>query len=74
MFKVDFEKACDSLEWGYLYAVMEKMSFPSKRRQWIMECVSTTNASVLVNGSLVEEFHMGKGLRQGDHSRHSFIS
>jgi len=28
LFKVDFEKAYDSVDWGYLDAVMRKMSFP----------------------------------------------
>jgi len=28
LFKVDFEKAYDSVDWGYLDAVMHKMAFP----------------------------------------------
>lgn len=28
LFKVDFEKAYDSVDWGYLDAVMSKMAFP----------------------------------------------
>jgi hypothetical protein len=28
MFKVDFEKAYDSVDWGYLEEVMVKMNFP----------------------------------------------
>jgi len=74
MFKVYFEKDYDSFEWGYLYVVMEKMGFPSKRRQWIMECVNTTIMLVLVNISPIEEFQMGRGLKQGDHSHYSFNS
>ncbi|MCH80300.1 LINE-1 reverse transcriptase like [Trifolium medium] len=35
MFKVDFEKAYDSMEWSYLLYVMHKMNFPSKWRRWI---------------------------------------
>jgi len=30
------------------------------------ECVSTATASILVNGSHTKEFHLKKGLRQGD--------
>jgi len=29
LFKVDFEKACDSIDWSYLDDVMLKMSFPT---------------------------------------------
>lgn len=28
LFKVDFEKAYDSVDWGYLDVVMSKMAFP----------------------------------------------
>jgi hypothetical protein len=66
MFKVDFEKAYDFVEWGYLDSVMVKMDFSSKWRQWVMTCVSSATVSVLVNGSPTDEFNMGRGLRQGD--------
>ena len=51
LFKVDFEKAYDSVDWGYLDAVMRKMDFLMLWRKCIKECVSTTTASILVNGS-----------------------
>ncbi|GAU46455.1 hypothetical protein TSUD_402220 [Trifolium subterraneum] len=66
LFKVDFEKAYDSVDWGYLEAVMLKMNFPGVWRNWIMECVSTATASVLVNGSPTDEFGFERGFRQGD--------
>jgi len=61
LFKVDFEKAYDSVDWGYLDAVMERMSFPVLWRKWIKECVSTATASVLVNGSPTDEFLLERG-------------
>jgi len=66
LFKVDFEKAYDSVDWGYLEEVMYKMGFPSLWRKWINECIGTATASVLVNGSPTDEFSLGRGLRQGD--------
>ncbi|GAU17884.1 hypothetical protein TSUD_330100 [Trifolium subterraneum] len=66
IFKVDFEKAYDSVDWGYLDAVMGRMNFPTLWRKWIKECVSTATASVLVNGSPTDEFPLERGLRQGD--------
>ncbi|GAU51462.1 hypothetical protein TSUD_413600, partial [Trifolium subterraneum] len=66
LFKVDFEKAYDSVDWSYLDTVMRKMSFPTLWRKWIAECVGTVTASVLVNGSPTVEFPMERGLRQGD--------
>ncbi|GAU46775.1 hypothetical protein TSUD_402860 [Trifolium subterraneum] len=66
LFKVDFEKAYDSLDWGYLDAVMGRMSFPFLWTKWIKECVCSATASVLVNGSPTDEFPLERGLRQGD--------
>ncbi|GAU49154.1 hypothetical protein TSUD_407000 [Trifolium subterraneum] len=66
MFKVDFEKAYDSVDWVYLEEVMLKMNFPSRWRSWIMECVTTASVSVLVNGCPTDEFRFERGLRQGD--------
>jgi hypothetical protein len=66
LFKVDFEKTYDSVDWGYLDAVMSKMRFSVKWRRWIMECISSASASILVNGSPTNEFKFERGLRQGD--------
>ncbi|GAU37762.1 hypothetical protein TSUD_102790 [Trifolium subterraneum] len=66
LFKVDFEKAYDSVDWGYLDAVMGRMYFPTLWRKWIRECVCTATSSILVNGSPTEEFPLERGLRQGD--------
>jgi hypothetical protein len=46
LFKVDFEKAYDSVDWKYLDEVMGKMSFPTLWRKWMRECVTTTSTSV----------------------------
>ena len=35
LFKVDFEKAYDSTDWGYLQEVMLKMGFRTLWRKWI---------------------------------------
>ena len=65
LFKVDFEKAYDSVDWGYLDSVMEGMCFPFLWRKCIRECVGTATTSVLVNGYPTDEFHLHRGLPQG---------
>jgi hypothetical protein len=63
LFKIDFEKAYDSVDWGYLDAVMGRMDFAPLWRKWMKECVCTASASVLVNGSPTDEFPLERGLR-----------
>jgi hypothetical protein len=66
LLKVDFEKAYDSADWGFLDDVMRLMGFPELWRKWITERVGTAMTYVLVNGSPTGEFPMERGLRQGD--------
>ncbi|GKV32708.1 hypothetical protein SLEP1_g41295 [Rubroshorea leprosula] len=66
VFKADFEKAYDCVDWEFLDWMMGSFGFGDKWRGWIKECLSTARLSILVNGSPTEEFKMGKGLRQGD--------
>jgi hypothetical protein len=74
LYKVDFEKAYDSVDWGYLDSVMAIMSFPFLWRKWINECISTATAYVLVNSNPNDEFPLERGLRQGDpHSPFLFL-
>nr|GEV12839.1 putative RNA-directed DNA polymerase, eukaryota, reverse transcriptase zinc-binding domain protein [Tanacetum cinerariifolium] len=66
IFKVDFEKAFDSLRWDFLDIVMEKIGFGPRWRSWIKGCFTNARSSILVNGSPTMEFDISKGLRQGD--------
>ncbi|KAJ9546518.1 hypothetical protein OSB04_019061 [Centaurea solstitialis] len=66
IFKADFAKAFDSLNWNYLDNVLLQMGFGEKWREWVKGCTRTTNVSVLINGSPTKEFNLGKGVRQGD--------
>ena len=42
------------------------MNFPSKWVSWILECVSSIQYTLLVNGSITQSFKPAKGLRQVD--------
>ncbi|XP_071688580.1 uncharacterized protein [Rutidosis leptorrhynchoides] len=66
VFKVDFEKAFDSLNWDFLDEMMLLMGFGSKWRKWITSCIGSASVSVLVNGSPTKEFNLGRGVMQGD--------
>nr|GEV56720.1 RNA-directed DNA polymerase, eukaryota [Tanacetum cinerariifolium] len=71
IFKIDFEKAFDSVSWDFLFQdflfqVMHFMGFSDKWISWINGCLSHATASILVNGSPTREYHINRGLRQGD--------
>ena len=42
MFKLDIEKAYDSVDWSFLLTVVQKMGFGAKWIRWIKWCISTT--------------------------------
>ena len=65
IFKVDFEKAYDSVRWDYLDDVLKKFGFRDKWRGWIQSCLNS-RGSVIVNGSPTSEFQFHRGLKQGD--------
>jgi len=65
-FKMDFEKAYDSVRWEFLYEMLNRMGFDSRWVMWIKGCLESATVSVLVNGSPTEEFKPTRGLRKGD--------
>ncbi|GJX53707.1 putative RNA-directed DNA polymerase, eukaryota, reverse transcriptase zinc-binding domain protein [Tanacetum coccineum] len=65
LFKVDFEKAFDSVNWNFLLNIMRQIRFSLKWRKWISSCLSSASISVLINGSPSKEFKLERGLRQG---------
>jgi len=64
--KVDFEKAYDSVDWGFLEYMMKRVSLNDKWVRWMKACVFGGNMSILVNGSPTEEICVRRGLKQGD--------
>ncbi|GJU35720.1 RNA-directed DNA polymerase, eukaryota, reverse transcriptase zinc-binding domain protein, partial [Tanacetum coccineum] len=65
-FKVDIQKAYDSVEWSFLRNCLSNFGFHSTMIKWIMECISSTSFSININGDLKGFFKGKRGLRQGD--------
>ncbi|GJX74344.1 RNA-directed DNA polymerase, eukaryota, reverse transcriptase zinc-binding domain protein [Tanacetum coccineum] len=66
IFKVDFEKAYDSVRWDFLDEVLKKFRFGDKWCTWIRSCLRSSRGSIVINGSSTAEFQFHKGLKQGD--------
>ncbi|GJV69249.1 RNA-directed DNA polymerase, eukaryota [Tanacetum coccineum] len=66
VFKIDFEKAFDSVSWDFIFQILQFMGFGQLWISWIRGCLISSRASVLVNGSPSREFNLHRGLRQGD--------
>jgi len=63
---VDFEKAYNSVDWGFLEYMMRRLGFGNKWVTWMKACVFGGSMSILVNGSPTEEIQIKRGLKQGD--------
>ncbi|GKF34389.1 RNA-directed DNA polymerase, eukaryota, reverse transcriptase zinc-binding domain protein, partial [Tanacetum coccineum] len=65
-FKVDIEKAYDTMNWEFLKIALQKFGFHSSMIKWIMVCLTTASSSICVNGEMHGFFKGKRGLRQGD--------
>ncbi|KAL4320117.1 hypothetical protein GQ457_18G008920 [Hibiscus cannabinus] len=65
VFKIDFKRAYDTIDWDFLIRIMKEMNFGDKWCDWVSQCISTASISVLVNGVPTERFRIARGLRQG---------
>ena len=50
MWKVDFVKAYESIDWCFLWNVLWRRGFSEMWVRWVKQCVMTSTFTVLVNG------------------------
>jgi len=65
-FKVDIQKAYDTVDWDFLRSLLKAFGFHARMVSWIMTCVTTSSFSIGVNGNIYGFFRGKRGLRQGD--------
>jgi len=63
---LDFEKAFDSLDWGFMNKVLVAFGFGPDICKWIFTFYKDIKSSVLVNGQASDWFTVKRGCRQGD--------
>ncbi|GJV68037.1 putative RNA-directed DNA polymerase, eukaryota, reverse transcriptase zinc-binding domain protein [Tanacetum coccineum] len=65
-FKVDIQKAYDTVNWRFLGFVLKCFGFHHTMINWVMACVKSPSFSICVNGDIHGFFKGKQGLRQGD--------
>ena len=65
-FKVDIQKAYDTVSWSFLKFALENFGFHATMIKWIMVCLATASFSIKVNDEVHGFFKAKRGLRQGD--------
>ncbi len=66
LFKIDFERAFDHINWLFLVEVLLARGFSNKWIGWIRDLLQTSSNAVLLNGIPGEFFLCKRGIRQGD--------
>jgi hypothetical protein len=64
--KLDFEKAYDKVDCGFLLKCLEVMGFNSVWCAWIKGVLGNGTMAVILNNSIGPYFLSFKGVRQGD--------
>uniref|UniRef100_A0A453FI91 Reverse transcriptase domain-containing protein n=1 Tax=Aegilops tauschii subsp. strangulata TaxID=200361 RepID=A0A453FI91_AEGTS len=63
LFKLDIRKAFDSVKWGYMLDLLQRLGFPDRFRAWIAALLSSSSSRVLLNGIPGPPIKHGKGFR-----------
>jgi hypothetical protein len=66
LFKIDFEKAYDKVNWDFLQQALRMKGFDPKWCSWIQNYIEKGSVGIRVNNDIGHYFQTKKGLRQGD--------
>ena len=66
IFKIDFEKAYDKVNWNFLQQTLRMKGFSQTWCDWVKHFTQGGNVNIKVNDQLGSYFQTRKGLRQGD--------
>jgi hypothetical protein len=63
LFKIDFEKAYDKVNWSFLQQAMRMKDFDSKWCDWVQKYIEKVSVGIRVNDDVGHYFQTKKGLR-----------
>lgn len=66
LFAADFEKAFDSIEHNFIFAVLHKFGFDNNFIKWVRVLLQNNQSCVLNNGKVTDSFNVLRGTKQGD--------
>lgn len=66
LFKIDFEKAYDRVDWNFLRLTLSEFGFPSSIVNLNMNCTTSSSLALKWNNQKLDAFAPKRGLRQGD--------
>ena len=62
---LDFRKAFDTIEWGFIQQTLKLFNFGSCSRHWVKTLYTNSESTVLHNGFTTDFFKLSRGVRQG---------
>jgi hypothetical protein len=62
---LDFEKAFDIIEWGFLFKALSKLGFSDTWVRWVGSLYQSTSSAIKVNGVARPDFQLARSVRQG---------
>ena len=65
LFMADFEKAFDSLDWGFMFKTLDFFKFGPSFKRWIRTLYTLPVGRIKNNGCISDEFSISRGIRQG---------
>ena len=71
---IDFRKAYDSVNQGFLYQLLEQYGFPNKFISIVKEIFRDAGSHIMINGHKSKKIKLKSGIRQGCPSSRSFFT
>jgi hypothetical protein len=62
---LDFEKAFDRIEWGFLFEALAKLGFCSQWIRWVHSLYCSASSAIKLNGVIGNNFPLARSVRQG---------